>query len=115
MRPYDLWISVKGLIIFCIYWLRTGWPEVFLSSIHNRFFLIGNKIEEIVIFYAEDLNFVKTKTKDIALSCFRIYNNNVPQHLSKGEIDALSQIYLKTGKLSLKKGNSKVIVDRHVC
>ena len=58
---------------------------------------------------------MKAKIKNIALSSFRIYNNNVPQRLSKGEIDALSQIYLKTDKLSLKKGNSIVIVDRHVC
>ena len=32
---------------------------------------------------AEDLDFIKTKTRDIALSSFRTYNNNVPQHLSK--------------------------------
>ena len=37
------------------------------------------------VIYAEDIDFIKTETKDIALSSFRTYNNNVPQHLSKGE------------------------------
>ena len=48
-----------------------------------------------------DLDFIKTKTKDIALPSFRTYNNNVPQHLSKGEFDPL-KIYLKTNKSSFK-------------
>ena len=30
----------------------------------------------------EDLDFVKAKTKEAALSPYRIYNNNVPQNLS---------------------------------
>ena len=37
------------------------------------------------VIYAEDIDFIKTETKDIALSSFRTYNKNVPQHLSKGE------------------------------
>ena len=33
-----------------------------------------------------------TKTKDIALSSFHTYNKNLPQHLLKGEIDALKHL-----------------------
>ena len=42
----------------------------------------------------EDLDFVKAKTKEAALSSYRSYNNNVPQNLSKEEFTAL-QISLK--------------------
>ena len=38
---------------------------------------------------------------DIALSSFRTFSNKVPQHLSKGEFDALKN--LKTNKSSFKK------------
>ena len=63
---------------------------------------------------AEDLDFIKTKTKDIALSTFRTYNNNVPQHLSKGEFDALKNLSQNKQIVIQKsdKGNSVVIVDR---
>ena len=33
-----------------------------------------------------DLDFVWTRTKETTLSTYRNYNNNVPQHLSKGGI-----------------------------
>ena len=39
------------------------------------------------VLYAEELDFIKTKTKDIALSSFRTFNNNVPQHPSTGKFD----------------------------
>ena len=40
-------------------------------------------------FSAKDLGFTMTKTKDIALSSFRTFSNNLSQHLSKGKFDAL--------------------------
>ena len=57
---------------------------------------------------------MKTKIKNIALSSFRIYNNNVPQHLSKGEFDALKNLSQNKQIVIQKsdKGNSIVIVDR---
>ena len=49
-----------------------------------------NFFTEIFRFFPQKiLDFIKTKTKDIELSSFCTYNNNVPQHLSKGEYDAL--------------------------
>ena len=50
----------------------------------------------------------------MALSSFRTYNNNVPQHLSKGEFDALINLSQNKQIVIQKsdKGNSIVIVDR---
>ena len=64
-----------------------------------NFELFYRNICKLQVLYAEDLDFIKTKTKDMALSSFRTCNNNVPQHLSKGELDALN----KQNKLSFKK------------
>ena len=46
----------------------------------------------------EDLDFVKTRTKQVALFSYRNYNNNVPQNLSKEE--------------KSDEGNSVVVVDK---
>ena len=48
-----------------------------------NFELFYRDICNLQVLFTEDLYFIKTKTKDIALSSFRTYNNNVPQHLSK--------------------------------
>ena len=64
-----------------------------------------------------DLDFVKTKIKDAALSSFRFYNANVPQHLSDEELEALNRLS-KNKNLVVQKvenGNSLVLVDRDVC
>ena len=53
----------------------------------------------IEVLSAENLDFIKTKIMDIALSSL-CTSNNVPQQLSKGEFDALKS--LKTKKLSFK-------------
>ena len=65
---------------------------------------------------AEDLDFIKTKTKDIALSSFCTYNNNVPQHLSKGEFGALINLSQNKQFVIQKsdKGYSIVIVDKYI-
>ena len=54
----------------------------------------------------EDLDFIKTKTKDIALFSFRTYNN-VLQHLSKEEFDTIKNL-----SQNKQISNSIVIVDR---
>ena len=62
----------------------------------------------------EDLDFVKAKTKEAALSSYRSYNNNVPQNLSKEEFIALQNLP-KNKDLIIQKsdnGNSVVIVQR---
>ena len=40
----------------------------------------------------KDLDFVKAKTKEAALSSYRSYNNNIPQNLSKEEFIALQNL-----------------------
>ena len=62
----------------------------------------------------EDPDFVKTRTKKAALSSYRNYNNNVPQHLSKEEFLALQNLCKNENFVIQKsdKGNSVVIVDK---
>ena len=48
-----------------------------------NFELFYRNIRNLGILSNEDLDFVKTRTKEEALSCYRNYNNNVRQHLSK--------------------------------
>ena len=79
-----------------------------------NFKLFYRDIGNLQVLSAEDLDFIKTKTKDIALSSFCTYNNNVPQHLSKGEFDVLINLSQNKQIVIQKsdKGNSIVIVDR---
>ena len=62
----------------------------------------------------EHLDFVKTRTKEAALSSYRNYNNNVPQHLSKEEFLALQNLRKNKNIVIQKsdKGNSVVVVDK---
>ena len=62
----------------------------------------------------EDLDFVKTKTKETALSSFRQYNKNPQQNLSKEELTALTNLSKNKDIIIQKsdKGNSVVIVDK---
>ena len=64
----------------------------------------------------EEFDFVKTKTKEAALSSYGFYNNNVPQYMSK-EDSLLYQTSLKIKKNLIiqqksDKGNFVVIVKR---
>ena len=62
----------------------------------------------------EDLDFVKTRIKEAALSSYRNYNNNVPKHISKEEFLALQNLRKKKNTVIQKsdKGNSVVVVDK---
>ena len=53
------------------------------------FELLFRDICNLDIFYNEDLDFVKAKTKEEALSSYRISNNNKPQNFSHDEFIAL--------------------------
>ena len=61
----------------------------------------------------EDLDLVKTRTKEAVLSSYRSYNNNVPQHLSKSEFLALQNLRKNKDIVIQKsdKGNSVVVLD----
>ena len=66
------------------------------------------------ILYIEDLDFVKTKTKETALSLFRQYKKNPQQNLSKQELTALTNLSKNKDIVIQKsdKGNSVAIVDK---
>ena len=87
-------------------------PPIKLNYAHYlvNFALFYRDLCKVQVLSTENIDFIKTKTKDIALSFFHIYNNNVPQHLSKGEFNALNkQIVIQKSD----KGNSIVVVDRN--
>ena len=79
-----------------------------------NFELFYRNIRNLGILSNEDLHFVKTRTKEAALSFYRNYNNNVPQHLSKEEFLALQNL-LKNKNIFIQKsdkGNSVVVLDK---
>ena len=64
----------------------------------------------------ENLDFVKTKIKDAALTSFRTYSGNLPRNLSDEEFEALQVLSKNTNLVIQKsdKGNSEVILDKDV-
>ena len=79
-----------------------------------HFELFHRDLRNLEIFSDADSDFVKTKTKEAALSSFRQYNKNPQQKLSKEELTALT--YLSNNKdIVIKKSyksNSFDIVDK---
>ena len=78
------------------------------------FDLFYRNIRNLGILSNENLDFVKTRTKEATLSSYRNYNNNVPQHLSKEEFLALQSLRENKNIVIQKydKGNSVVIADK---
>ena len=62
----------------------------------------------------EELDFVVAKTKEVALSSYRSYNNNVTQNLSREEFIALQNLSKNKDLIIRKsdKGSPVVIVQR---
>ena len=60
----------------------------------------------------EDLDFLEAKTKEVALSSYRTYNDNVPQNVSNDEFIALQSLSKSKDLIDQKsdKGNSVEIV-----
>ena len=54
-----------------------------------NFELFYRSIDNLKILSGDNLDFIKTRIKDTALTSFRNYNANVPQHLSNEEFEAL--------------------------
>ena len=71
-----------------------------------NFELFDRNIGNLGILSNEDLDFVKTRAKEVALSSYRNYKNNVPQHLSK---EAFYKIYVKI-KILLYRNLIKIIL-----
>ena len=82
-----------------------------------NFELFYRDIRNLQALSTEDLDLLKIKNKDIALSSFRTYNNNVSHHLSKEESDALK--YLSQNKQIViqksNKGNYNEMMENFLC
>ena len=79
-----------------------------------HFELFYRNIRNLKVLCSEDLDFVKTKTKEAALSSYRQYSKSPQQNLSKGELEALASLSKNKDIVIQKsdKGNSVVIVDK---
>ena len=73
------------------------------------FELFFRDICKLDILSNENLEFLKTKIKDVALSSLRYFNLNVPQHLSDSEFQALKNLSSLKNK-SLFKNPTKAIL-----
>ena len=79
-----------------------------------HFELFYRDTRNLEILSNEDLEFVKTKTKETALSSFRQYDKNPQQNLSKEELTAFTNLN-KNKDIAIQKssrGNFVVIVDK---
>ena len=79
-----------------------------------HFELFYRNIRNLEVLSNEDLDFVKTKTKETALSSFRQYNKSPQQNLSKEELATLASLSKNKDIVIQKsdKSNSVVIVDK---
>ena len=79
-----------------------------------HFELFYRDIRNLEILSNEDLDVMKTKPKETALSSFRQYNKNPQQNLSKEELTALINLSKNKDIIIQKsdKGNSVVIVNK---
>ena len=58
----------------------------------TNFELFYRSIGNLDVLSNGDLDFVRTKIKDAALSSFRFYNANIPQNLFDEEVKALDKL-----------------------
>ena len=81
-----------------------------------NFELVYRSIDNLNILSDDNLDFIKTKIKDAALTSFGNYNENFPQHLSNSEFDALKNLSNNCILVIQKadKENSVVIVQKDV-
>ena len=80
-----------------------------------NFELFFRDICKLDILSNENLEFLKTKIKDVALSSLRYFNLNVPQHLSDSEFQALKNLSRLKKEVIIQKfdkGNSVVLVNK---
>ena len=80
-----------------------------------NFELFFRDICKLDILSNENLEFLKTKIKDVALSSLRYFNLNVPQHLSDSEFQALKNLSRLNKEVIIQKsekGNSVNLVNK---
>ena len=81
-----------------------------------NFELFYKSVDHLNILSGDNVDFIKTKIKRVALTSFRNYNENVPEHLSNRESDALKNLSNNCNLVIQKteRGNSVVIVQKDV-
>ena len=80
-----------------------------------NFELFFRDICKLYILSNENLELLKTKIKNVALSSLRYFNLNVPQHLSDSEFQALKNLSRLKKEVIIQKsdkGNSVVLVNK---
>ena len=97
-------VLVKGLSLF---------PPKQLSYLINLE-LFHTSIDNLKIICRDNLDFIKTRIKNTALTYFRHYNANVPQKLPNEEFEALKTLAANCHLVIQKadKGNPVVIVEK---
>ena len=80
-----------------------------------NFELFYRSIDNLNILSGDNLDYVKTKIKDLALTSFCNYNANIP-HLSNEEFEALKNLSANCNLIIQKadKRNSVVLVEKDV-
>ena len=101
-------LHVKGLN-FCLAPKQLSYADYLV-----HFELFYRNIRNLEVLSNEDLDSVKTKTKEAALSSFRQYNKSPQQNLSKEELASLASLSKNKDIVSQKsdKGSFVVIVDK---
>ena len=81
-----------------------------------NFELFYRSIDNLKILSGDNLDYAKTKIKDLAFTSFRNYNANIPQHLSNEEFEALKNLSANCNSIIQKadKSNSVVLVEKDV-
>ena len=80
-----------------------------------NFELFFRDIYKLDILSNENLEFLQTKIKDVALSSLRYFNLNAPRYLSDNELQALKNLSRFKKEVIIRKtekGNSVVLVNR---
>ena len=93
-----------------------GPKQLSYSDYLINFGLFYRSINNLKILSGDNLDFIKIRIKDTALTSFRYYNANVPKHLSNEEFEALKTLSGNCDLVIQKadKGNSVVIVEKDV-
>ena len=106
----EMSLLVKGL------WFSLPPKKLNYADYLTNFELFYRRIQNLDVSSNDDLDFVKAKIKDVALSSFRFYNANVSQDLSEEKLKAFEKLF-KNNNLVVQKAdkcNSVFLVDRYV-
>ena len=78
--------------------------------------LIYRSIDNLKIFSGDNVDYIKSKIKDLALMSFLNYSANIPQHLPNEQFEMLENLPANFNLIIQKvdKGNSVVIVEKVV-